>query len=456
MSKNEEVEMKKVVVLVLILTFVTGCQDINHIDANEKIEHSEKSVSFAEIESASTSWKETYKSLQSNYNTAITQEFAEHGYAHDLNVEYMMSENIYNRGAKEFIVPNSIIDRCIDTNWNAINVENNIDTSNLFRLYSYNKLDHYRAKNVNNQIDHIIFEGEYRESILEGISLGMDLDMVKTLFGDPDYSCPSINLQGYLFDEFYMFVIGEDSIQEVSIYSRSAIGKEELLSFFATLSEGEYTNFEELNGILATFEYNLGISSKNIYGYEKSGVILALDMNGNIVNISIFDQARDIDLTRIMDKDNVNINNYKERDAIVELEIYRVYIEKYLLGENIEPSISLGMAFQSQESIIYSPERDYVVVFNGDSADDNYPAIYVLSIKDNSVRKEIVVDTPYKKIYWLDNDYLIYEAENVSFIYDIHSDKIIPVTQDIFGNEYIINSIENNTINFTSKKSSDI
>ncbi len=59
-------------------------------------------------------------------------------------------------------------------------------------------------------------------------------------------------------------------------------------------------------------------------------------------------------------------NNYEERYAIVELEIYRGYIEKYLLGENIEPSILLGMAFKSQENIIFSPEKDYILVFKGE------------------------------------------------------------------------------------------
>ncbi len=464
-------KLKLGIFFILILCFTSSCNKISNqgnaiknnqseisneqldeTDNDPTLKNSEKSISFSEIDVASTSWKETYKNLQNNYNTAIDQEFTEHGYAHNINVEYTMRENIYNRSAKDFILQNSIIDRCIDTNWKSINAENNIDTSNLFRLYSYNKLDHYRAKIINNQINHLIFEGEYGERILEGISLGIDLDAVKTQFGDPDYNCAALNLRGYLFDEFYMFVIGEDSIQEVSIYNRSAIGKEQLVSFLSALSEGDYTSFEELNGMLTRYEYYLGVSSNNIYGFEKSGVILALDMNGNTVDVTIFDQAKDIDLTQLMDKENININKYIDRDAIVELEIYRKYIEEYLLGENIDASISLGMAFQSQESIILSPERNYVVVFKGDTADDNYPVIYVLSTKNNSVRKEIFVDPSYDNIYWFDNDHLIYEGKNVSFIYEIQSDKIIPVMQDIFGNEYIINSIEDNTINVTLKK----
>jgi hypothetical protein len=50
MLRNGEIEMKEVIALVLILIFVTCCQDINDIDANEKSEHNENVVSGNNIE----------------------------------------------------------------------------------------------------------------------------------------------------------------------------------------------------------------------------------------------------------------------------------------------------------------------------------------------------------------------------------------------------------------------
>jgi len=385
-------------------------------------------ITYSEIEAYRQSWEEKQDELVFSYSTSKAAEFTEHGNAHQLNYDYKIQVSNPNRLSNSWINENFLIGQCIENDWDVSSLSNVIDTEDLFRLYALNRDAHYRVKVLGERIHHIVYQEAYTKEVVRDVYLKMTQEEVREILGEPDFKVDDYELIGYLFDEFYIFLIGEDQVKEISIYRRDAI---------------EYADLET---ILPHYEFSYGVSAAEVYGYETAGVIIRTDLYDLTLELDLFRQHGALELDTLTNMDLLTINNYTNRDAILDIEVYRILLEKMLMGEPMDEDVDLGMAFQNAENLKYSPDKEKASYYKSDTVDDNYPCIYVIDLSGNEFITELLVDPFYNKIYWHDERFLVYMGTTCSFIYDSDNNDVIPLPEELFGGEYAIKSINDEGI----------
>ncbi len=392
-------------------------------------------ITYSEIEAYRQSWEEKQDELVFSYSTAKAAEFTEHGNAHQLDYDYKIQVSNPNRLSNSWINENFLIGQCIENDWDVSSLSNVIDTEDLFRLYALNRDAHYRVKVLGERIHHIVYQEAYTKEVVRDVYLKMTQEEVRDIFGEPDFKVGDYELIGYLFDKFYIFLIGEDQVKEISIYRRDAIDYADLETLMQLWTEQETALLDALEITLPHYEFSYGVSAAEVYGYETAGVIIRTDLYDLTLELDLFRQHGALELDTLTNM-----------DAILDIEVYRILIENMLMGESMDEGVDLGMAFQNAENLKYSPDKEKACYYKSDTVDDNYPCIYVIDLSKKEFIRELLVDPFYNKIYWHDERFLVYMGTTCSFIYDSDNNDVIPLPEELFGGEYAIKSIDDEGI----------
>lgn len=434
-------QMKKIAIIGSLLVFVilvygiTNRHIFKHInhESNSDANKMERFLTYAEIERYRQSWEEKQDEIIFSYSTSLGAEIAERGNVHQLDYNFQMQIKNKNRHSNRWVNSDNLIKQYINNDWNLSALSDSIDTESLFRSYAINRDAHYRVKIIDEKISHIVFQEGYTKEVIRDIYVDMEQKEAIALLGIPDFQMNEYELIGYMFDEFYVFLIGEEKIKEITVYRREEIKETDLEELIQLWEKEGLEAIEALERVLPQYEYAFALSSAEVYGYETAGVIVRQDVDALRFELDLFEQYEDEEIIEIKNVDVVTINDYTHRDAVLDIEVYRIAIEKMLMDEQIGENINLGMSFQNVEHMIYSPDKKKACYYKGDTIDDNYPCLYLMDLSDKEFIVELLVDPFYKNIYWYDERFLVYIGRTCSFIYDLKDSKMIPLPEEMLN-----------------------
>jgi len=90
----------------------------------------------------------------------------------------------------------------------------------------YNYIARLQNKKINSKIVNVVFSNKYKNCILGDIAINLlKKDIIKTL-GNPNFENKESDVFGYKLDEFYIFFIGKEKVEEVSIYKKDRDNKD--------------------------------------------------------------------------------------------------------------------------------------------------------------------------------------------------------------------------------------
>ena len=141
-----------------------------------------------------------------------------------------------------------ILKKIISNDWNRSSLKEELGTvEEIKEDYDCYKDEGYRIKTVNLQIYNIIFDKEYKEEIIDGITTGLTNTEIREKLGKPTFENEDANiLIGYISQEYYIFFCNG----EISIYRKEK------------LDEKKNEAFAELvSSLIEDNDYNVFLSS---------------------------------------------------------------------------------------------------------------------------------------------------------------------------------------------------
>ena len=330
----------------------------------------------------------------------------------------------------------------IDSNWIKRNINLGQKTSN-YENYDIYWNDGYKIRTINNKIYNIVFIKNYQGEVLQGITVGMTNDEVRSVLGTPTYEDYSeIEVIGYKLKNIYVFFADG----EISVYRIDEYNEEENKKFASLMTklfkDKDYNNF--LSNLTELYpDYSIYTQEPDyinikypLRGFEitfgknkKNGILIYNNFTGNI--------TEDKSIDDIKNNKTLPANTYLnlERNLVFDDELSRANGDLF----NREP-----LELDTLEEGKFAQSDEYTVYFN------NVYNIYTFySIYKNNPDFEIRVKNA-TGIYKLTNNLFVYgEANDGIYVidaYKMQNTKII----DADG-KCIINKIENNNIYYDDK-----
>ncbi|GKX30704.1 hypothetical protein SH1V18_31840 [Vallitalea longa] len=157
-----------------------------------------------------------------------------------------------------------------------------------YRTYNNEGLKVQFTSNENyNHIYSLIFNDEYKDKIIGDIDMNSSFEDIISMYDAPHFINEEVGLIGYKCEDFYMFFIGKDKLQEISFYSRidydeTSIEKA-IMAYEKTGMTDEFTNM-----IWDDYDYTAGESGLIFYDYDSRGVVASLDVADNNMKVTIY------------------------------------------------------------------------------------------------------------------------------------------------------------------------
>lgn len=398
-----------------------------------------KSLTFDEINQNKSEWEEKYNQLvENNVSSSYTQEVSER-----LNARALGNTNekgVLHENTLDLQLPSSdgLIDKLVQNQWDAETLMSLLGTEDTFFRFYHTYFDKGVAvKVLNNKLSTVVFSTKYSENVVGTLTMKSTIaDVTKTL-GSPTFENADEKIIGYKTTDFYIFLIGAPQIYEIAVYPRGAAFIREQLVALADFS----------NEMMPIPDWEAGTSALTIHGYDAQGIVVWKNEADQKVKIDCYRNF--LGDTTVLDRGNQNIEvvQHTEQDSVFELEQYRVLLNKRLVGEKAS-DISLGMAFDREESRVMSPKGTKIAFLKNATADDNYACVYVLDVAQTTANIEILVDPMNTQISWVGEQYLVCKGNDISFIMDLESKKVIPLPEKLFGKVFEIVKIEKDTIEY--------
>ena len=288
----------------------------------------------------------------------------------------------------------------------------------------------YYTEPVGN-IENILLNEKYDGEILNGISMKSTRDEIVRLLGTPQFTDDSLNLFGYKADDFYLFCVGENQIDEISIYpvfaeenQTAAIKQAEALceengysrelaeqlaaEFAAQFQNCNYYYSLNLNDRWSSraakvgyASYTAGIEIQWDDKAKRPGPILYIYGNSDLLS-SIKDAA---DIT---DQDGNVLIEYRLTEDLVFIQ------EQNRINEKAE-----AVQRAAQEGVV-SPDGNVTLVDNHDYASPLLTGFNVL-YKDGSKPDYTVLTNPvFGNAAWINDRYFLCNySKNSLMIYDL-------------------------------------
>lgn len=452
--------MKKIIGMmslgILLLAMLVGCETkqvetdttmkqgqtgsaMQQTQTNTDTNAGTKSITFEEINQNKAEWEEKYNQLvENNVSSSYTQEVSER-----LNALAFGNTNengVIHENTSDLQLPSSegLIDKLVENQWDAETLMSLLGIEdNFFRSYHTYFDKGVAVKVLNNRLSTVVLSTKYSENVIGDLNMKSTIaDVTKTL-GTPTFENADEEIIGYKTKDFYLFFVGNPTISEVAVYPRGAEFIREQLVALADFS----------NEMMPMPDWEAGASALTVHGYDSQGIVVSKNEADQKVKIDCYRNFQG-DST-LLDRGNQNIEvvEHAEQDSIFELEQYRVLLNKRLVGEQAS-DISLGMAFDREDSRVMSPNGTKVAFLKNATADDNYACVYVLDVTQTTANIEILVDPMNTQVSWVGEKYLVCKGNDVSFVMDLESKKVIPLPEKLFGKVFEIVKIEKDTIEY--------
>lgn len=402
-------------------------------------------------------WVAKYNDLLTFGSQKLAEEAAEHGQAHAVNYgEEIVAVSDTNH--LSIFEKNTFLDTLITGNWDetvmsklVFDREKNQEYQ-IFRLYTIDPKVGVSCKVLNGKVFNLIFTKNYGDEVLEGISINSAKADIITVLGMPNFTNDKEAVFGYVDQDLYVFFHGEDSISEISVYRNDTNkGYDQVLQSIDTWTSNSDTLLSRvLENSADDYDWVSGVSSVTVYGYETKGFIIHYDEVSNQVQFELYNNASE-KLKSELQTRNLEGLTIKGHDAIFDLEQYRVLIDQCIRGESIDERYTLGMAFESEDRFILSPNKQYGAYHKTATIDDNYACIYITNMSTMEAYDELPVDAMGAQIRWINDAYLACVGTDVSYVYNVADKKIISLPASIFGTEFNIVAIEDGKIVYTKE-----
>ena len=213
-------------------------------------------------------------------------------------------DNYQNETLSSLIITSQLIADIINKNWiyNNINLGTKESTVNNYDIFFD---EGYKVRKIGAEIYNIVFNKNYTNEILQGISTTTSVENVENLLGSPTFEDDANNIIGYKCQYFYIFFTGD----EISIYHPDKYDEDDSKEFgklVTTLNQTgdmntflnkltdlytDYSNYYMQNNYvnivypLRGFSVVMGSSSQN-------GITIYSNFQGNITNSITIDDLK--------------------------------------------------------------------------------------------------------------------------------------------------------------------
>jgi hypothetical protein len=209
-----------------------------------------------------------------------------------------------------------------------------------------------------------------------------------------------------------------------------------------------------LEGNWPDFDWSWGISSAGTTGYDSRGIYINFDYAYSKVNFDVYSNyignitsklSFPKDINKLKSINDPKITFHLDRDSIFDYEQYRILINKKIRGATVGNDYDLGMPFRTYSgaasNCIISPDKKIMAFQKEATADDNYSCVYISFLKVEKPDIELALGNTAVKVKWIDTRYLECLSEEISYIYDIQKDNIIPLPAKLFGSDIDVISV---------------
>jgi len=319
-----------------------------------------------------------------------------------------------------------ILDQVLQSNWNPTGVEKKLGVSDC----EFKKFKEYLKKGVfiktlNNKISNILFNKRYSDEVLPGISLKTPTSEIVKKLGTPQFNSKENNVFGYKSDNFYIFFIGTDKLDEISVYRRDTDYNKLVLQNVMNT----YRKDNSLDNMVSLIEkswpdwdWQGGMDAVTDEGYDSRGIYLMYDQPDkvNSLDVWIFGNFEgSIDKGISLPENIENIKSFKnknyhlclDRDSIFEYEKFRIKSNK-----------------ANTKNAISSPDGKAFAYFLNAQLSTEDGIIYIQY--SNMEKPGIEVDSycgenPFK---WINDRYLLkYSGLENSFIIDTQKQLLLKI-----------------------------
>ncbi|GMQ59111.1 hypothetical protein AN1V17_35080 [Vallitalea sediminicola] len=302
----------------------------------------------------------------------------------------------------------------------------------------------------NNHIYSLIFNNEFQDTLIGEIDMNSSFEDITSIYDKPHFVNEDIGLIGYKLEHYYIFFVGKENIEEISMYPRMNYDKTVINKAIKAYDKTKVPS-DFIDVLWKDYDYSSGESALSIYNYDNRGIVVESEDTGTDDNSYVKLKIYGNYIGEITDKISLpdDINNIKDEkkdlinqgiellldeDSIYNCELERLEEYNKLKGE-------LADTYGEK-----SPDGDIFVLNLFSMYTGNRLKLYDAN-KENLLTELWGVDN----YGWINDRYLIYSQSNKYdektndigiHIYDCNNGKQI----EVINSESILLSWDNDII----------
>lgn len=405
-------------------------------------------VNLTDIDQNDAQWWKNYNETVTSFSSQVAEEGTEHVIAHTINfgpIENSESE----LDLKARLDGNDLLTDLVENSWDEQQINKYYTYSDVqFRLYNMYLTKGIAVKSLNDKVFNVIYDTAYKAEIMDGISMATSKEAIISILGTPHFSNSQLKLFGYCDSRMYIFFYGDEAITEVSMYRNDVkLGYDSLMSILEDWSKNDDISLIDQLDEAKEFDWIGGVSSRYLVGYEAKGLTIEYDLDTSKVRFNVFRNADPQIKEELLSEFSESVTMV-DRDAIFDLEQYRILMDQTIRGLSITDPATLGMAFSSTENFIFSPDQSLGIYIKRATIDDNYASMYITDLVSGKPYDEQIIDPNYADVYWINNEYIACIGSDIRYVYRVEDKKIIPLPTHLFGENFHILSMDENMISY--------
>lgn len=343
------------------------------------------------------------------------------------------------------IMPDDIaLIELINNNWSS---NSNFGTrESIFQNYNICFDEGIEYRKIGSNIFNVVYTKKHTGPVINGLSVGIDLDDVEDYLGKPAFKDEDLNIIGYKGGNLYAFFTKDEiSIYRYIEYDYKDFWKlcdkflEEELDFKEFMNEltylwGDYSYYTYDSDYMFISYPNRGIDVKLNYE-EISGIVLYNNISENIQVV----------------RNYLNHTEFVSRlqlDNVFEAEKRRVETENNLETLCTEFETALKEEIENEEELITKQSYYYNYYIEKDN-NENTITTYFISKDGNNVNREL--NEPIDTYVWVDNQYFIYSIFGVG-LYSYNLADGVKTTLIESNKDFKINSYSQGILRFDNSE----
>ena len=333
---------------------------------------------------------------------------------------------------KQFNIEAPILTEAINTSWNKdINFGTRDSIYNQYNIYFDEGI---KVRNIDSRIYNIIFTKHYQGTVINGITPGTALEIIKETLGEPSFEDEELEVIGYKGDSFYIFF----TKNEVSVYR---LGKSDVDDFLK-LADEFLTDKIDFLEMMNQLTYIWPDYSE--YNYEADKVFISYPLKGMDIKIN-YDNTTGIILYNNFNAPLARTKAYLENTEFMGmLSLDNVFEaeKRRITNDNEEQE---GLKAYKEENIL----PGYVSAIY-----DCYPVLeedmYITKLRfisKNNDRPNRELNDSIDGFLWLNDVYIAFSKKNKGiYLYDLN----VGIVKEILTGEadYTLKSFENGILKF--------